>query len=62
MVAREYAAKLYTMLDAIRYRRSDTSLVRVVVPVTDGKEVEAQATAEEFVRSFFVPLRKQLPS
>ena len=62
IVASEYAAKLYTMLDSIRYRRSDTSLIRVVVPVTDGKEIEAQATAEQFVRSFFDPLRKQLPT
>jgi EpsI family protein len=61
IVASEYSAKFYTILDSIRYRRSDTSLVRVLVPVADGKEGEAQATAEQFVRSFFSPLRQQLP-
>src|SRR5512140_2979007 len=35
-VASEYSAKIYTVLDAIRFNRTDTALVRVVVPVTGG--------------------------
>ncbi len=33
VIASEYSAKIYTVTDAIRYNRSDTSLVRVVVGV-----------------------------
>ena len=33
VVASEYRAKAYTILDAIRYNRSDTALVRVVTDV-----------------------------
>ncbi|WP_031496634.1 exosortase C-terminal domain/associated protein EpsI [Bryobacter aggregatus] len=62
-VASEYMAKLYTMLDAIRDNRTDTALVRVVVPLNgnDGDE-KALAAAEDFVRSFYTPLLKYLPA
>lgn len=61
VVANEYKAKLLTVGDAIRYNRTDTALVRVVVPVL-GNEAAAQQEAVEFVQSFFVPLRQYLPS
>jgi EpsI family protein len=61
VVANEYKAKLLTVGDAIRYNRTDTALVRVVVAVM-GNEAAAQQEAVEFVQSFFVPLRKYLPS
>jgi EpsI family protein len=61
VVANEYKAKLMTVGDAIRYNRTDTALVRVVVPVL-GNEAAAQQEAVEFVQSFFGPLRKYLPS
>jgi EpsI family protein len=61
VVANEYKAKLLTVGDAIRYNRTDTALVRVVVAVL-GNEAAAQQEAVEFVQSFFVPLRKYLPS
>jgi EpsI family protein len=35
-IATEYLAKIYLVMDSIRYRRSNTSLVRVVLPVTEG--------------------------
>ena len=62
VVANEYRAKLMTVEDAIRYNRTDTALVRVVVPVMGGDDAAAQQEAVEFVQSFFVPLRKYLPS
>lgn len=61
VVASEYKAKLYTILDSIRYRRSDASLVRVVVPVENGGIAAANAIAESFVQTFFQPVRTHLP-
>ena len=62
VVASEYKAKLLAVEDAIRYNRTDTALVRVVVPVSGSNDAEAQQEAVEFVQAFFVPLRKYLPS
>jgi EpsI family protein len=61
-IASEYTAKFFTVADAIRYNRSDTSLVRVVVGV-DGRGTDyAVQTAVGFVQSFFEPLKQYLPS
>lgn len=62
VIASEYEAKFYLVLDSIRYRRSDTALVRVVTPVTGGDEEAATQAAIDFVQSFFLPLREYLPS
>ena len=62
VIANEYKAKLMTVEDAIRFNRTDTALVRVVVPVMGGDDAAAQQEAVEFVRSFFIPLRNYLPS
>ncbi len=61
IIASEYSAKIFTVADAIRYNRSDTSLVRVVMGVDDGNTREATGTAISFVESFFEPLRQYLP-
>ena len=61
-IASEYKAKILTVEDAIRYNRTDTALVRVVVPVQGNNDAAAQQVAVDFVQSFFVPLRKYLPS
>jgi len=61
VVASEYKAKIWTVADAIRYNRTDTALVRVVVPMM-GNEAVAQQEAIDFVQSFFIPLRKYLPA
>jgi EpsI family protein len=62
VVASEYRAKFWTVADAIRYNRSDTALVRVIVPVSGNDEAAAERVAVEFVQSFFLPLRHYLPS
>ncbi len=62
VVASEYWAKFYLVADAIRYNRSDTALVRVVVPITGNDVAGATDTARGFVQSLFEPLRELLPS
>jgi EpsI family protein len=62
VVASEYRAKFYLVADAIRYNRTDTALVRVVVPVLGNGPAVATKTAEDFVQSFFTTLRQYLPS
>lgn len=62
VIASEYSAKIYTVADAIRYHRSDTSLVRVVVSVNDGNTTKAINTAVAFVQQFFTPLKDYLPA
>ena len=62
VVASEYKAKVFVVADAIRYNRTDTSLVRVMVPYGGAGEAAAVKTAEEFVRELSAPLSKSLPS
>lgn len=62
VIASEYSAKIYTVTDSIRYNRSDTALVRVVVNVANGNTQAAEQTAISFVQSFFTPLREYLPA
>jgi EpsI family protein len=62
IIASEYSAKIFTVADAIRYNRTDTSLVRVVVGVNDGNTRGATETAVSFAQSFFGPLRLYLPN
>lgn len=62
VIASEYAAKIFTVTDSIRYNRSDTSLVRVIVPVQGGNTEDAVATAVSFVQTMFEPLKQYLPA
>lgn len=62
VIASEYEAKIFTVTDAIRYNRTDTALVRVVVPVQNGNVQLATDTAISFVQSFFEPLKDYLPA
>ena len=62
VVASEYSAKIYTVTDSIRYNRSDTALVRVVVGVENGDRQKAIRTATSFVQTFFQPLKEFLPA
>jgi EpsI family protein len=62
VVASEYWGKVYTVLDAIRYNRTDAALVRVIVPIAQGETSEtAQATGVSFVDALFPRLVKHLP-
>ena len=62
VVASEYHAKLFTIFDSMRYRRSDTSLVRVVARVVHGDTDGATQLAASFVKALFEPLRIYLPA
>ncbi|HEY7338449.1 MAG TPA: EpsI family protein [Bryobacteraceae bacterium] len=61
-VASEYKAKFWSIADAIRLNRTDTALIRVVVPIHDENREEATDTAADFVKAFFLPLRRLLPA
>ena len=65
VVASEYTAKFWVMADAIRLNRTDTALVRVVMPILDadkGDPAPATNAAVIFVQAFFQSLRHVLPS
>ena len=62
IIASEYWAKFWLVVDSIRYRRSDTSLVKIVVPVHDNNVGAATATGVRFIQAMFPSLLKQLPS
>jgi EpsI family protein len=61
-VASEFAAKFYLVMDAMRYNRSDTALVRVIVPVAEGREKQAEEAALDFVRALHPHVMTYFPS
>lgn len=61
VVASEYAAKFWLAVDSVRYRRSDTSLVRVIVPIGPVPQEEADRMSVAFVQALLPELNKQLP-
>ena len=61
VVASEYAARFWLVLDSMRYRRSDTSLVRVMVRVENDDTDTATRTAVSFIQALFPKLLQQLP-
>jgi EpsI family protein len=62
VIASEYWAKFWLVMDAIRYRRSDTALVRIVVPVANNDEQAATNAGVQFIQALFPPLTRQLTS
>jgi len=60
VVAREYQAAAYSAWDALRYNRSDTALVRVIVGFTKDQEGATQA-AIRFIQATFPTLRQYFP-
>jgi EpsI family protein len=63
VIADEFAAKFYLIADSIRRHRSDTALVRVVVPVA-GRTTRQQATktAVDFVQAMYPMISSWLPA
>jgi EpsI family protein len=59
-VASEYVDKVYTVFDSIRRRRSDGSMVRVLVPVR-GSEAQALERAAEFASQVEPKLAAYVP-
>jgi EpsI family protein len=60
VIASEFAAKFQLVADAVRYRRSDTALVRVMVPVQDSVEA-AEKTAVVFTQAVYPDIAARLP-
>jgi len=61
VVAKEYRAAAFVAWDALRYNRSDTALVKVLVPVVNNQQDAAVETGVEFIQTFFNTLREFLP-
>lgn len=63
VVASEYWGKIYTVLDAIRYNRTDAALIRIISPVLgDDMELDSERAAMEFAQAIFPMLTRHLPS
>ena len=61
-VASEYKAKFWVIADAIRYNRTDTALIRVIVPIMNRDTDNAERAAISFVQTVYAPIRQFLPS
>jgi EpsI family protein len=61
-VANEYTAKFWVVADAIRYNRSDTALIRVIVPIVNHDADTAERTAMDFTKAVYPTIRAFLPS
>lgn len=61
VVAGEFQAAALTAWDALRYHRTDTALVRVVVPIAGNRDEAATRAGVEFVQTIFSTLRGFFP-
>ncbi|MCU0228389.1 MAG: EpsI family protein [Bryobacterales bacterium] len=61
VVASEYMAKIYLVADAIRHNRTDTALVRVVVPVGPDGPDRALAKGTDFIQRSFSAYQMYFP-
>jgi len=62
VIASEFSAKFWLVADSIRHGRSDTALVRVVVPVRGSDEETATTTGVSFIQALFPALVRQFPA
>jgi EpsI family protein len=61
VIADEFAAKFFLISDSIRHHRSDTALVRVVVPIPAGRTKQAEKIGTDFVQTFYPVVKAYLP-
>jgi EpsI family protein len=62
-IAGDYAAKMYTLADSIRYGRTDAALVRIITPVVPGEpRAEAHARAVAFAEQIVPLLPEYVPN
>jgi EpsI family protein len=63
IIAGEFSAKFWLIADSIKYHRSDSAVVKIVVPVRPGGNTDAATQiAIDFVKSVFPAVSRQLPS
>jgi len=61
VIANEFAARFWLVADSVRYHRSDTALIKIVVPVFNDNIDAASRTGLAFTKAVFPQLLKQLP-
>ena len=61
IIASEFAAKFWLVADSIRYHRSDTALVKLVLPFLNNDAERATRIGIDLARAVFPDLEKQLP-
>jgi EpsI family protein len=62
VIASEFSAKFWLVMDSIRYHRSDTALVRITVPVSNNDLEGATRAGVAFVQTVFPILKNYLPA
>ncbi len=62
VVASEYWGKVYTVIDSVRYHRTDAALVRVIVPIPEADMNVADQIGRQFVQAIFPLLGRHLPT
>jgi len=61
VIADEFAAKFYLVSDSIRHHRSDTALVRVVVPIRQNRTQLSEKIGVDFIEAFYPVVKGFLP-
>jgi len=62
VIAGDYAAKLYTLADSIRYGRTDAALVRIITPIEPGEDrLQSRARAVHFAEQIAPLLPAYVP-
>jgi EpsI family protein len=61
VIASEYEAKIWLVIDSLVHRRSDTAIVRVVAPLPEGREGEIDRLTTEFIAAAFPAVSRQIP-
>jgi EpsI family protein len=59
-VANEVMAQLYSLPDLILHGRTDTALVRIIIPVAEGDIAAAKATAIGFAQTVYPLIRQRI--
>ncbi len=62
IVASEISSKVHLVMDSIKYRRSDTSIIRIVVAVDERGDAYADKLGIELVKKCFPVVSAHLPS
>jgi EpsI family protein len=62
VVANEFDAKFWLVADSIRLHRSDTSVVKVLIPIVKDQDKQAEEVGVKFVQTVYPALRQFLPS
>jgi EpsI family protein len=62
VIANEFDAKFYLVADSVTLHRSDTSIVKIVVPIYRDQDQQAEQAGVRFVQLVYPALRQFMPS